>query len=314
MDRFAELSIFLSVVENGSFSAAARALMLSPSAVSKAIARQEARLSVRLFNRNSRSLRPTLEGSALYESGLAVREALEAAEASVSSSGVVPAGLLRIHTMPMLAKYRIAPLLPEFLRRYPQVRLEFQLSIDRPDPVQSGVDVIVRLGNWPGGNLIARRIGSGRRFVCASPAYLREHGTPRVPEDLLRHNCLVRRDIHDWTFGCPDGPCNLHVTGNIVTNESELLLTLTRAGLGIMRFSEHVVEADLAAGTLVRLLPEFEAETELPIYAAYLNRRHLNPRIRAFVDYLGDQFLAAGSGEVRRPEVHDNAHGGSRAV
>ena len=126
MDRFGELSVFLSVVECGSFSAAARALMLSPSAVSKAIARQEARLGVRLFNRNSRSMLPTLEGTALYESGLAVREALEAAETSVSSSNTVPTGLLRIHTLPMFAKYRIAPLLPGFLRRYPKLRLEFQ--------------------------------------------------------------------------------------------------------------------------------------------------------------------------------------------
>ena len=105
---------------------------------------------------------------------------------------------------------------------------------------------------------------------------------------------MVRRDIHDWMFGGPDGPRALRVNGNIVTNESELLLTLARAGVGISHFSEHVVETDLTAGTLVRLLPEFEAETELPIYVAYFNRRHLNPRVRAFVDYLAAFIHEAG--------------------
>ena len=290
MDRFSELSVFLSVVEHGSFTGAARSLMLSPSAVSKTISRQEARLGVRLFNRNSRSVRPTLEGAALFASGQQVREAMDLAEASVSSSGATPAGLLRVHTMPMLAKYRIAPLLPEFLRRYPQLRLEFQLSTERPDPVQSGADVIVRLGTWDGPNLISRRIGSGRLFVCASPDYLRRHGTPRTPLDLRDHNCMVRRDSYEWSFSSPTGPLLVHVTGNVITNESELLLSLARAGVGIMRFSEHVVEADLAQGALVRLLPDFEADTELPIYAAYQSRRTLNPRIRAFVDFLGENF------------------------
>jgi DNA-binding transcriptional LysR family regulator len=290
VDRFTELSVFLSVVEHGSFSSAARSLTLSPSAVSKTIARQEERLGVRLFNRNSRSVRPTPEGAALYSRGIAVREAMEAADASVSSSGAVPAGALRVHTMPMLAKYRIAPLLPEFLQRYPQVRLEFQLSAERLDPVQSGTDVIVRLGAWPGANLISRRIGSGRLFICASPEYLRRHGRPGTPTDLRQHNCLVRRDLQEWSFQNADGPQSVHVTGNVVTNESELLLSLARSGVGIMRFSEHVVEADLARGTLVRLLPEFEAETELPIYVAYHNRRNLNPRIRAFVDFLSGNF------------------------
>ncbi len=293
MDRFTELTVFLSVVEHGSFTAAARSLMLSPSAVSKTITRQESRLGVRLFNRNSRSVRPTLEGAALYASGQAVREAMELAEASVSGSGAVPGGTLRVHTMPMLAKYRIAPLLPEFLRRYPQVRLEFQLGIDRPDPVQSGTDVIIRIGTWPGANMISRRIGSGRLFICASPDYLSRHSAPRKPADLRQHNCLVRRDVHEWSFEDSDGPQTVHVSGNIVTNESELLLTLARAGVGIMRFSEHVVAADLAQGTLVRLMPEFEAPTELPIYAAYQNRRNLNPRIRAFVDFLAEQFELA---------------------
>ncbi len=290
MDRFAELLVFLSVVEKGSFSAAARALMLSPSAISKAISRQESRLGVRLFNRNSRSVRPTPEGATLYASGVAVREAMDVAEASVSAFGAVPAGVLRIHALPMLAKYRLAPLLPTFLERYPRVRLEFHLAVEPPDPVLADVDVIMRSGTWHGAGMITRRIGGSRLVVCASPEYLRRHGRPLTPDDLLRHNCLIRRDVNEWSFKVGSGTRRIHVDGNIVANESELLLALARAGVGIMSFSEHVVAADLADGSLEVLLSEYQAEAEAPVYVAYQHRRHLNPRIRAFVDFLGDCF------------------------
>ena len=290
MDRFSELSIFLSVVEKGSFSAVARALMLSPSAVSKSISRQEARLGVRLFNRNSRTVRPTPEGATLYNSGVTVREAMDMAEASVSAFGSVPAGSLRVHALPMLARYRLAPLIPSFLEKYPQVRLEFQLSVEPPDPVQSDVDVVLRTGQWHGTELIARRVGGSRLIVCASPDYLRRCGTPRIPDDLQRHNCLVRRDVREWSFKAAGGVQRVPIDGNIVANESELLLALARGGLGIMRFSEHVVTADLAAGTLVALLTENETGTDSPIYIAYKHRRHLNPRIRAFVDFVIEWF------------------------
>lgn len=290
MDRFAELSIFLSVVEQGSFSAAARALMLSPSAISKSVSRQESRLGVRLFNRNSRSVRPTAEGASLYASGVAVREAMDMAEASVSAYGAVPAGTLRIHALPMLAKYRLAPLLPDFLARYPQVRLEFQLSIDAPDMVLAHVDVIIRAGTWQGAGVVARRIGASRMLVCASPDYLRRHGTPQTPDDLAQHNCLLRRDVTEWLFRTDDGPRRVRVDGNIIANESEMLLALARAGVGIMQFSEQVVAAELAAGTLVPVLTDFQAEDDMPVYVAYQHRRHLNPRIRAFVDFLDGAF------------------------
>ena len=290
MDRYTELSIFLVVVEKGSFSAAARALTLSPSAVSKSISRQEARLGVRLFNRNSRSVRPTPEGAALYASGTAVREAMDVAESSVSAFGAVPAGLLRIHALPMLAKYRLAPLLPEFLSCFPQVSLKLQLSVEPPDPVLEDVDVILRSGTWNGPGLISRRIGHSRMVVCASPDYLRRRGIPQTPSDLAQHNCLLRRDVHAWNFRVGGVNQLVHVNGNVVANESEMLLALARAGVGIMSFSENVVAADLASGALVAVLTDFKAGADSPVYVAYQNRRHLNPRIRVFIDFLIERF------------------------
>ena len=290
MDRFGELSIFLTVFEKGSFSAAARALALSPSAISKSISRQEARLGVLLFNRNTRAVRPTAEAAALYASGLAVREAMEMAEASVSAFGAVPAGGLRIHSLPMLAKYRLAPILPEFLMRHPQIRLEFQLSVEQPDLARSDVDVILRGTTLRSADLIVRRIGGNRSVLCAAPAYLERRGAPLSPDELGQHNCLARRDHNEWLFRVGSGIQRVHVDGSVNCNESELLLALARAGVGIIWFSEMMIAADLARGDLVRVLPEFEIEGEAPLYAGYRHRRYLNPRIRAFVDFLGERF------------------------
>lgn len=288
MDRYTQLSIFLSVFENGSFSAAAQALGISPSAVSKSVTRHEARLGLRLFNRNSRTVRPTLEGVELYEAGLNVRQAMEAAEAKVTNIAAKPSGLLRIHTMPMLAKYRIAPLVPSFLQKYPLIRLEFQLGLEPLNPVKSGADVIVRLGAWTGANLISRRVGAAPRIVCAAPSYLRLHGAPTTPGELQHHHCLVRQDTSEWVFKAPDGAQHIHISGPVTASESEILLVLARQGVGIIRVSEHVVRDDLQAGTLVPLLEGYEIEKPQPIYAAYLSRRHLNSRVRAFVDYLAE--------------------------
>lgn len=291
MDRFTQLSIFLKVVETGSFSAAARALALSPSAVSKSVSRQEDRLGVLLFKRNSRSVQPTPEGAALYASGVAAREAMDMAEASVSAFGAEPSGVLRVHAMPMLAKFRLAPLLPEFLGRYPHIRVDFRLGMDTPDPVRGDVDVFIRSGTWRGSDVITRHLGYTRSIVCAAPCYLERHDPPRSPEDLLHHNCLARPDRNQWQFQVSGVRHRIQVGGNLSSSDSDLLLVLARAGLGLIWFSEHLVQGELAAGRLVRLLSDFEVQRDIPVFVAYPHRRHLNPRTRAFVDFLVERFI-----------------------
>jgi len=290
MDRFTELSIFLSVVEKGGFSAAGRALNVSPSAISKSVARQEARLRTRLFNRNSRLVRLTPEGAALYESGVAVREAMEMAETSVSAFGAVPAGRLRVHALPMLAKHRVAPLIPEFLARFPQIRLDFRLGVELPDPVRSDVDVMLRSRLWHSSDVIARRIGGNRSVLCAAPGYLARYGSPETPDDLMRHNCLARPDHNEWLFQRGSGVQRVVVSGNCSCNDSELLLGLARAGVGILWFTEALILDDLRDGRLVKLLTDFEIEGEVPLYAAYQRSRYLNPRIKSFIDFLAERF------------------------
>lgn len=291
MDRFTQLSIFLKVVETGSFSAAARALELSPSAVSKSVSRQEDRLGVLLFKRNSRSVQPTPEGTALYASGVAAREAMDMAEASVSAFGAEPSGTLRVHAMPMLAKFRLTPLLPEFLARYPNVRVDFRLGMEMPDPVRGDVDVFVRSGIWRGSDVITRQLGYTRSILCAAPSYLARHGPPQSPEDLVHHDCLVRPDRNEWQFQLNGARQRIRASGSVSSSDSDLLLILARAGVGLIWFSEHLVQRDLGEGRLVRLLVDFEVQRDIPVFVGYPHRRHLHPRTRAFVDFLVHRFI-----------------------
>lgn len=298
MNRFEEIATFVRVVEEGSFSAAARTLARSPSAISKLVARLEDRLRVRLFNRTSRSLGLTPEGEALHKGALGAMAAMEDAESSVAAFGAVPGGTLRVHATPMFAKYQIAPLVPSFLARYPGIRLEFLLSAELMDPVEAAIDVIVRPGPIAGSSLIVRRIGSSHSVICAAPAYLARHGQPLAPDDLKDHNCLnfpMRTPWNEWPVVAEDELRSLHASGSVAANQGEFLLQLTRAGIGIMRFAEYVVEADLRSGVLVPILADFHDASEEPIYCAYQNRRNLSPRIRVFFDFLKAAFAGKRS-------------------
>lgn len=284
--EFKDLATFVRVAEEGDFSAAARSLGLTPSGVSKTIARLEDGLGRRLLQRSSRAMRLTPEGENFLE---AARRVLGAVEEAKAIGSAIPAGTLRIRCVPTFARYQLAPIIPAFRRLYPRLRIAFVLSNERTASLDDQADVAIASGDRPNSSLIARRIASSRWVICASPAYLAERGSPASPADLGRHECLnfsMQTKWNSWSsvVGTPNAE------GGIVANQGDMLLALARAGAGIVRLAEFHISEDLRSGRLVQLFPDEQDQTEEPIYVLYQERRNLSPRIRAFVDFVERAF------------------------
>ncbi len=190
-DALQEITVFSKIVGTGSLSAAARDLGISPARVSRRLASLEARLGVRLVNRTTRSLHLTDEGSAYYETCTRVLSEMEEADAAISAGRAEPRGILRVALPASFGNQHVAPLVPRFAQRYPDVQLALSLSDRAVNVVEEGFDLAVRIAELADSSLAARKLAPNRRVVCASPGYLRRHGTPRTPEELLQHNCLA---------------------------------------------------------------------------------------------------------------------------
>jgi DNA-binding transcriptional LysR family regulator len=281
-----DIAVFVQVAEDGDFSAAARTLTLTPSTISKSIARLEDHLGRRLLHRSSRSMRLTPEGQSFLDAAHRVLDAVEEAEAVVSAT---PSGTLRVRSVPTFARYQVAPLMPAFRRLYPKLRVEFVLSNERTAFLDDGADVAIASGDLPSSSLIARRIASSRWIICASPAYLAEHGMPTSPDDLDRHECLNFLMATKWNSWSTAGT-GLNTEGGILANQGDMLLALARAGAGIVRLAEFHISDDLKAGRLVTLFPEHQDRAEEPIYVLYQDKRNLSPRIRVFLTFLQEAF------------------------
>jgi len=203
IDHASEMAAFVRVVDSNGFSAAAPVLGLSPSAVSKLITRLEARLGVRLLQRTTRALHLTQEGEVFYAAAKRIVGEIETLENQIAGQSSTPSGVLRVTTSLAFATHQLAPVLSEFLARYPLVQFEL-LPTDRViDMVEEGIDVALRIGRLADTSFMARKIGEDKRLICAAPAYLARHGTPQRPEDLRRHNCIVSRDhayLNRWSF------------------------------------------------------------------------------------------------------------------
>lgn len=285
--------IFARAVQEGGFSAAARALDLTPSAVSKQISRLEDRLGVRLLNRTTRHISLTEEGRAFYERCARITAEIEAATEAVTALQGHVQGSLRVASTVAFGKHLVLPLIPEFLGRYPELRVLLEVTDRAVDLVEEGVDVAIRFTEQlTDPSLVARRLAINRRVVCAAPSYIEAHGAPTTPDDLLKHNCLSLYTVssfNDWEFDGPEGNRVLHVVGNFETNSADALYHAALAGLGIARLSTYLVGPDLKAGRLVALLPEYVHE-KASILAVYPHRRHLSLKVRAFVDFLVEKF------------------------
>lgn len=303
MDRLSELRIFTEVIERGDYSAAARTLQLTPSAVSKAIKRLETRLGARLLERTSRTMRPTIEGDTLYGAAKRAIEAVNEAEASVSGSLGAPEGDLRIHVPPTFAIYQVARVVPEFRQRYPNIRLAFVLRNEPLDMAEHRIDVTITVGRPPDSDLLVRKIGTTRWVICASPAYLERRGTPASMEELSQHECLgyaLGTPRNSW-FQSEGEASSLILSGSsVAANNGSMLQALARVGGGIVRLADYHVAGDLAAGRLVRLFPD-DPEERQDVFAVYPRKLRGSARLKAFVDFIQEKFSApdwAGSSQL----------------
>jgi DNA-binding transcriptional LysR family regulator len=283
------MQVFVRAAEDGSFSAAARNLAITPSAVSKLISRLEERLGVLLFRRAHRNIVMTPEGELFYQAALAAIEAVEAADATIFS-GKLGGETLRIRSMPIFGQTVLAKKLPEFCRKHPDLQVELHLRIDPGPLLDDGTDLAIHVGHLNDSSLVATRFTSTRWIICASPSYLAEHGTPSRPDELTKHMCLNFLSsiaASTWTVrGDGDRSRALPVKSRVRSNQASILIEFARAGLGIARLIEVQIADDLAQGRLVELFPQHQCPEEHPIYAVYQSRRLLSNRVRVFLDFL----------------------------
>ena len=293
IDHASEMAAFVRVVEAKGFSAAAPALGLTPSAVSKLITRLEARLGVRLLQRTTRALSLTAEGDMFYASARRIVGEIAALEAEISEQRGTPHGLLRVTTSLAFATHFLAPVVGGFLERHRAIELELMPTDRVLDMVEEGVDVAIRIGKLGDSSFMARKIGDDVRLVCAAPRYLASHPALRRPEDLARHTCIVSRDrawLNRWHFRIDGEVREIEVGGRLAVSEGEAQMRLALQGLGIVRLTRLTVAAAIKRGELVALLQEYSAEEPVPIHAVYPHRKHLASKVTAFVDFILERF------------------------
>ncbi|MBN8944282.1 MAG: LysR family transcriptional regulator [Rhizobiales bacterium] len=290
INRSGEMEVFVRVIELGGFSAAARACRMTPSAVSKLIARLEARIGVRLINRSTRSLQLTAEGAVFYERAVQILGDLDTAERE-AAAGASPRGRLRVNANVAFGRRYLVPLVPDFLARYPQISLDLVLTDTVVDLLEQRADVAIRVGPLRESRLVARKLGVSRVAVVASPAYLARHGMPQTPADLAQHNLLgfgFTRLVEGWRFRDEAGGIvTVSPDGNTLASDGETMLALVLAGLGLARLSVMQTREDIAAGRLIPVLERYNPGDTEDISAIFVGQGgHLPARVRAFLDYL----------------------------
>lgn len=290
MDRIGDLGLFLRVLDLGSISAAARSLDLSVAVASQRLKRLEKQLGVRLLYRTTRRLHATPEGSALALHGRALVEDLEVLTTDLRQSSLEVAGTLRMTASASFGRQFLSPLLTEFLARHPRLRINMDLDDRLQDLVSAGYDLAIRIGALDDSNLVARRIATNHRVLCASPAYLEERGVPVSPTELTNHECLIlsgstgRQDV--WRMSDADGrETRVRVSGRFECNYGEVLRDAAIAGLGIAMHSTWHVGEELRNGRLSIVLPEWRIP-DSGIHAVMPQRRLVPLRVRAFADFL----------------------------
>jgi len=289
VNRAGEMEVFVRVVETGGFSAAARALQLTPSAVSKLVRRLEARLSVRLVNRSTRQVQLTPEGCVFYERSVRVLADLDDAERS-AAGGETPRGRLRVNTNVPFGEHFLLPLVPEFLARYPDIVLDLVLTDEVVDILDQRTDVALRAGPLKSSALVARKLGETRMVIVGTPDYLATRGTPQTPADLTQHNLLgfnYVRATEGWPFIDQGQVSHVTPVGNVTVGDGGSLFRLTRAGLGLARLAEVFIRDDLQTGRLRTVLEDYNPGDVEALHAVFVGQGgHLPARVRALLDFL----------------------------
>jgi DNA-binding transcriptional LysR family regulator len=284
------MEVFARVVELGGFSTAARTFRMTPSAVSKLVARLEARLGVRLINRSTRKLQLTPEGAAYYDRVVRILDDISGAERE-AAIGATPQGRLRINTSVPFGLHCLLPLIPSFLARHPGISVDIALTDTVVDLLEERADIAIRVGPLRESRLLARKLGESRMVVVASPAYLAQNGTPQTPADLARHNLLgfcFSKQFEGWPFlDGKGGVVTVPPVGNVLISDGEAMQQLAIAGTGLARLTRFHIERAIKAGWLVPVLEAFNPGDVEAIHAVFVGHGgQLPARVRAFLDYL----------------------------
>lgn len=285
-----DLKIFVRVAVVQNLSAVGAELALTPGTISKRIQALEDALNVRLFDRTTRSIRITEEGRLFLEHVERILVEVDQAVASVEGSLSRPRGKLKIAAPANLGRRSIAPAICAFMRAYPEIEVQLDLSDRAVNLQEEGYDIAVRTGVLSDSTLIARRLASDRQVIAAAPSYLAEHRPPRTPQELEKHNCLVLGDQWSWSLTRSGTERTVRISGRLRSNSSEFLRHAALDGQGVLRISEARVAEDIEQGGLVRILPDYDATANAAIWAVYPTAKHVPPRLRVLIDFLADWF------------------------
>ena len=290
MTAISDLDIFARVARTGNMSAAGREMGLSPAVVSKRISLLEDRLGARLFQRTTRQLTLTETGEGYFKRVVDILSLVEEAEDYVSRRNTKPRGTLKVSVPTSFCRLHIAPHLPAFLAKYPDIELDIHMSDHFVDIIREGFDVAIRIGELEDSSLVARKLATENRVICAAPLYLEKAGIPRQLADLESHNCLTAGAQDVWRLAGPDGPQELRVKGNIRSNSADFVRSALLQGLGIALRAVWDVGPEIERGELRVILPEYTGSAKNGIYAVYSCREFMPAKVNAFIEFLADLY------------------------
>lgn len=288
MNTFSTIPVFTAVVELGSFSEASRKLGITKSAVSKQISALEAHLGAKLIQRTTRKLSLTEAGEQYYSYIHKAKSLVNEGVDAISSLQGTPRGHLKVSIPMVFGQLHIAPLLSEFLHRFPDIKIHLLMDDKVVDLVEDGLDMVLRIGALSDSNLVARKLSACRSVLCASPKYFKKYGKPKTLNDLKQHNCLYYsyfRSGMEWAFNGPNGLERIKPEGNIQVNNSKVLKQLMLDDIGICQMPLFIVEQELASGALVTTLEQYRLP-EHGIYAVYPQREFMPAKLKVFLNYL----------------------------
>lgn len=288
LQTIAIMPIFVAVIEQNSFSEAAKKLGITKSAVSKRITMLEETLGVKLIQRSTRKLHLTEAGERYFKLAQIATECAVEAEYAASELQSSPKGILRINIPMSFGRLHITPIIPEFLKRFPEISIKLEMSDEVTDIISEGVDIAIRGGELPNSSLIAKKIAPFKSIICASEEYLQLNGNPNTPGDLKKHNCILfsnQLNPKEWVFIKDNETQAVKINGSFQANNSEAIMEAIIGGIGIGRLPTFVTGSDLGSLNLKQVLPDF-AMPEKTLYALFPERKYMPTKIRVFIDFI----------------------------
>lgn len=286
MTAISDLDIFSRVARTGNMSAAGREMGLSPAVVSKRISLLEERLGARLFQRTTRQLTLTETGEGYYKRVVDILSLVEEAEDFVSRRNTRPRGVLKVTAPTSFSRQHVAPHLPLFFTKFPEIELDLHLTDNFVDIIGDGFDLAIRIGELEDSSLVAKKLAPDTRVICASQQYLERTGIPSKLSDLESHNCLSAGAQDYWRLEGPDGQLNQRLKGNLRSNSSEFVREALLAGLGVGLRGTWDIGPDLLKGDLKVVLPQYRGSSNMAIYAVYPCREFLPEKVNVFIEFL----------------------------